>query len=298
MEHKLTDRAQQICETWDACNVVMQRLDHTPSCKKAGGTWYKSPFHQDTCPSFRVTPDGRAWWDYGNGRRGRAIDLIQELLGCGFREAVEWFCGESAGECRTTALPMSQDEAANRGFPYFEIKPLQHPALLSYLRSRGISDRVAIAFCSEAHYSFEANRKPLFALAFPNYEGGWELRSKNFKGCTSKHISFSLGHTSNVVLFEGFIDLLSWVEWRGSKGTGGASLAVLNSVSLVGEFLANLSPDTHVWAYLDSDAAGDTAMSRISAEIGGRLHDMRGHFRGYKDVNEWWAKCVLVNIKK
>ena len=61
--------------------------------------------------------------------------------------------------------------------------PLRHPALVGYLASRGIAQRIAAGYCREVRY--EVNGRAFFAVGFRNDAGGWELRSERFKGGSS-----------------------------------------------------------------------------------------------------------------
>lgn len=51
-----------------------------------------------------------------------------------------------------------------------KVKEIQHPALIQYLRSRGISVSIAKLFCKEVWYKY--NGKTHFSIGLPNSSGG------------------------------------------------------------------------------------------------------------------------------
>ncbi|MEZ6104454.1 MAG: CHC2 zinc finger domain-containing protein [Pirellulaceae bacterium] len=60
---------------------VLQRLGHTPERRGQNQLWYLSPFRIETTPSFKVDPDANSFWDFGEGKGGDALDLIQRIEG-------------------------------------------------------------------------------------------------------------------------------------------------------------------------------------------------------------------------
>lgn len=72
------------------------------------------------------------------------------------------------------------------GFAFIDVMPLQSKGLYAYLHSRCINTTIAKRFLKEAHYGFEVrdDGKYLYALAYGNDKGGYELRSGSYKGST------------------------------------------------------------------------------------------------------------------
>jgi CHC2 zinc finger len=70
--------------------------------------WWACPFHQDSNPSFCVTP-GTPWWRcYGCGEHGDAAALVMRLQGVTFPEAVRWLAEQSGhtGTFKTNPHPL------------------------------------------------------------------------------------------------------------------------------------------------------------------------------------------------
>jgi DNA primase len=54
---------------------------------------YNSPFRKEGSPSFHVDLEkspGGVWFDFGSGKGGDVITLIQELDGASFKDAVQY----------------------------------------------------------------------------------------------------------------------------------------------------------------------------------------------------------------
>ena len=49
---------------------------------------YRSPFREDTHPSFKVDTEKNLWIDYAEGKGGSIIDLCVRLEGCTLLEAI------------------------------------------------------------------------------------------------------------------------------------------------------------------------------------------------------------------
>ena len=56
----------------------------------------KSPFRQDSKPSFSVYDDFRRWKDHATGESGDVFSFIQNCRNCGFREAMEIVKGRTS----------------------------------------------------------------------------------------------------------------------------------------------------------------------------------------------------------
>jgi hypothetical protein len=113
-------------------------------------------------------------------------------------------------------------------------KSVEHPALIRYLKQRGIKKEIADRHVKEVLVDNGVTGKSIFALGFKNEEGGNELRNPFFKGSTRpKTISFV--RTDNppanrIHLFQGFMDYLSAVTRFGQDYLDGDSI-ILNSAA-------------------------------------------------------------------
>ncbi|MFS6554058.1 DNA primase, partial [Parabacteroides distasonis] len=98
-------------------------------------------------------------------------------------------------------------------FEDVEVAPLLRSLLTEYLEERGIPYAIASRHCCRLNYGVRGKR--YFAVGFPNMAGGYEVRSRYFKGCIPPK-SVSLVKANDIpadecLVFEGFMDFLSAV---------------------------------------------------------------------------------------
>lgn len=134
---------------------------------------------------MKVDYDKNLWIDYGAGEGGTLIDLVMRMEWCDAGTVMRLLEQQIGG---ATTFSFQEDcPALPERTPSIiveDVLPLEIPALLFYLMERGIDLDTARAHCSEVHY--RVADKPYFAVGFRNDTGGWELRNRYFKGCTSK----------------------------------------------------------------------------------------------------------------
>ena len=149
-------------------------------------------------------------------------------------------------------------------------------------------------FLQEAHYSFQERQdgRYLYALAYPNEKGGYELRSEFFKGSTSpKGISTHLGlKNASTVVFEGFFDMLSFATLSGEVKHNYIILNSIVNTPAATEVLRSMGGK--VYLCLDNDDGGEKATKQILDALPSAV-DIRSRFAPAKDVNEY-----LCNLKK
>ncbi|MBR6828792.1 MAG: toprim domain-containing protein [Prevotella sp.] len=271
-----------------------------PAKKVAHGYLYHAPWREDKHPSLSVTPDGRGWHDLATGAKGSVIDLVMMHLNTrDFRRVIE-----ELEKFRSDSFSFPQSNTSDgekeKGLDYtrFELVPLQSRGLYAYLHKRGINIGIARQFLQEAHYSFQerTDGSYLYALAYPNDLGGYELRGAPYTGnpdgykggIAPKGISTHLDkENAPTVVFEGFMDMLSWVTMTdGVKH----NLVVMNSVTNKEETVDMLrSISGTIYLCLDNDKAGEEATAFIKNALPSAI-DYRSHYADHKDVNEFLVK--------
>lgn len=174
-----------------------------------------------------------------------------------------------------------------------EAVPLSSPALLSYLRQRGINTGLAKRECREVRYLTDG--KPYFAVGFPNRSGGYEIRNKFFKGCIApKDITHIRQEQTRETccLFEGFMDYLSFLTLRLERcpdrpDLDGQDYIVLNSTSNLSKAIRPLGGYGRIHCFLDNDKAGMEAVQELREEYGLRVRDASHIYGGYNDLNDF-----------
>jgi hypothetical protein len=269
--------------------TILDRLGHKPCRTASNQLWYLSPFRDEATPSFKVNPSLNAWYDFGRGAGGDAIDLIRQL-------EHPLTTAEALSRLRslTGSLPPPERRRTRKAdveeppsLELIETTPRLSRNLLNYLRDRGIDTRLAAGLIEEAVYRRGDARYT--ALAFANRNGGHELRNPKFKGTLgSKDITLLEGDPRHVLVFEGFMDFLSHVTFQRQRPE--ATVVVLNSVAMrhkAVDAILGLKPES-VELYRDNDRAGEELLEYlVQALPGTSVIDRADQYRGFKDLNEW-----------
>lgn len=244
---------------------------------------YLSPLREERTPSFKVDYVQNLWYDFGLGEGGSIIDLVMRLERCDFVQAVRLL-----GNGERTHIPAPVSSSVSPSVTTFRTlfdMPLRHPALVGYLSSRGIKPDIAFGYCREVHYAI--NGREYFAVGFRNNAGGWELRSERFKGGVSpKHIMTIDNRSDTVVVFEGFMDFLSYLSMKKQFQT---DAAVLNSVVNLPKAVPFLERHAMIHAFFDNDEAGRKTTAELKRLCPNSTVIDRSHlYRSHKDLNEYW----------
>jgi DNA primase len=253
-----------------------------------GAAWFNSPLREETEPSFKVHLRKNVWFDFGTGEGGNIIDLINRLEQCETREALK--------KLPQAILSFDPNRYKNTGEPgkieIKEVRPVTNDALIQYIDSRSISLQFAIRYLKECKYSVYGRQ--FFALAFQNDKGGYELRSKFFKGsCSPKYITTFKGEGNAINIFEGVFDFLSSCTYynRSPKNTS----IILNSLSFLPKILPDLRGRT-LHLFLDNDSAGKKAVKTISEKINQVTDYSAIVYPDHKDFNEFIIKSNSTSI--
>lgn len=275
---------QQIKEKYTCLDYLGQ-----PVKKTRNGYLYRAPWREDTHPSLSVTDNGRGWHDLATGEHGSVIDLVMRCLNT---NDVRLACEEiehqdpSSFSFSPPILEKNEEKKKESGFTKFEVMKLQSKGLFAYLHSRKVNINIAKQFLQEAHYSFKDGDSYLYALAYANDKGGYELRSSFYKGSTSpKGITTHwLNDGAPVVVFEGFIDMLSFATMCGSVKH---NYIVLNSIVNKEAAMEVLkTSQNQVYLCLDNDRGGDDTTSWFLQQLP-LAKDIRQSFAPAKDVNDY-----------
>lgn len=245
--------------------------------------FYLSPLRSEHTPSFKVYYAQNLWYDHGTGEGGSIIDLVMRLENCDFTQAVQ-----SLGRDEIKPISSVAPALATPTVPALRILSdslLRHPALLGYLKERGVDPAIANEYCREVRYA--VGDKTYFAIGFRNDAGGCELRSERFKGSsTPKNITTIDNGSSTIMVFEGFMDFLSYLSLKGNVHPS-CDTAVLNTVVNLPKALPFLERHAVVHTFLDNDEAGRKATAEIVRRCSRSQVVKQAFYRDHKDVNEY-----------
>ena len=268
--------------------VFLARLGHEPVRRSGNELWYIAPYRSERTPSFRVNVAKQLWYDFGTGTGGDIFTLAGEFIGSNdFMKQVK-FIAEIVNmpmPVPEVSKPTFQSKRSEPAFEEMEAAPLFRSPLTDYLAERGILYAVASRYCCRLNYGVRGKR--YFAIGFPNVAGGYEIRSRFFKGCVPpKDVSLvkAEGSLSDVCsVFEGFMDFLSAV----TLGLETGDCLVLNSVANVEKAMRYLDGYGRIDCYLDRDEAGRRTLEMLKGHYGERVCDRSALYDGCKDLNEY-----------
>ena len=247
---------------------------------------YHSPLREDRNPSMKVDYDKNLWIDYGAGEGGTLIDLVMRLEQCDAGAAMR-LLEQQIGGVATFSFQGNCPALPERT-PLIIVEDvllLENPTLLSYLMERGIDLDTARAHCSEVHY--RVSDKPYFAVGFRNDAGGWELRNRYFKGCTSKAPTTRNGNYPTCLVFEGLMDFLLYLTLKRNPRPL-YDIVVLNSVTNLAQAIPFIASHEQVYAYLDNDEAGRRATAELERSCSNStVVDQAYHYREHNDLNDY-----------
>lgn len=285
---------------------LLARLGRAPHHEAGGTLWYLSPFREETAPSFKLTITGRGWYDHGRGEGGNILDFAMAYWNLPtVAEALrrldrEWHSigpqplvgtASSAPSARPATAPERTAADEREPLTAVRVQSLTNPALLGYLRSRGIAPDVARPYVREIHYTRAG--KAYFALAFANSGGGHELRNPYFKGThgpkgiTCIDLGGGAAREGPTGVFEGFMDFLTALTVK-ALPEAATRVLVLNSAAMKGRALAVLRERCGpVALYLDHDVTGRALTAYFKGQLPGRhVLDRADLYVGYNDFND------------
>lgn len=274
------------CKQFNSISLeeVLVSLGHLPTKQNEKEAWFLNPFSTENHASFKLDKRNNIWYLHSEGIGGNNTDFMMRYLKTSIKEVLEWAEKQNFSSFQSQKDYHSKSSSLN--YSITEIKELQNENLKIYLQQRGLSPTV-YSLVKEVHFAI--GEKKLYAIGFENLSGGWELRNQFYKGSLLKkdisvvNLNNNLKKNKNVVVFEGFIDALSFVEM---KPFFNGDLLVMNSVSLLNrtnEFLKNYS---EIHLFLDNDKAGETCKNSILKSFP-EAKDYTEIYALYKDLNDY-----------
>ena len=205
---------------------------------------------------------------------------------------------------------------------------------------RKISPETLSKYAFEVKYNVihndtgEVSARQYAAVGFPNVSGQWALRGAPYRERNGEmnggikrstggdftaidregNLMFregvdgivpgapSLRRTADfVVVFEGFTDFMSWMDWNGKAVPGNTDVVILNSTSNTPSAMDFIVSHPKVIAYLDNDDAGRQRTDQIrekAAVAGVQFRDCAFAYAPHNDLNAAWMQEVARREKK
>ena len=284
------------CETAKKIDIptFLSKMGKQPVKETSNSLWYLSVFRNEKTASFKICTLRNRWYDHGLGVGGNLIDLVVKLNGdCTVKEALQILATEHIDSFSFHQPTITNDKITLEvNYKIKKVKALENVALIEYLKSRCIDVDVAKKYCSEIYYSYKT--KDYFSIAFKNDLNGYETRNKFSKISLGKKSITSLKNDSrDVLVFEGFMDFLSFKTFNKNSINLIVDFIILNSTALVKSIIPILDDYQHIHLYLDNDDTGKKATRLISNAYPHKVKSYNHLYADFNDLNEQLIKTNL-----
>ena len=103
--------------------------------------------------------------------------------------------------------------------------------------------------------------------------------------CSPKDVTLIKNNADKLLLFEGFIDFLSWFSCK-QFFTGNHDYLILNTLSFLNKSKALIKEYNEVLLFLDNDEAGNKATAELIGAGLSKCIDMSKRYSEFKDLND------------
>jgi hypothetical protein len=255
-----------------------------PTKQNKSNHWYCSPFRDENTPSFKIDSKLNRWFDYGEGKGGNLVDFGVLYYRCTVTEFLDKLNGNLSLPTPVKRAKSQVDDTDNH-IIITNVKPLSNYALLQYIENRGIFLEIARKHCEEVSYM--NGGKSFYAIGFKNDLGGYELRSKYFKGSSSpKGITHEKNGHPNLTVFEGFFNFLSFQTHFKNNPILQSDFLILNSLSFFDKARPIMDGYKETYLYLDNNTAGQKFTTQACAQ-NPVYQNKSCLFAGFEDLNDF-----------
>ncbi|KQT24143.1 hypothetical protein ASG22_08995 [Chryseobacterium sp. Leaf405] len=262
---------------------VLLSLGHLPTKQNEKEAWYLNPFANESQASFKLNKSLNYWYLFSEGIGGTNVDLLKKYLNKTASEILIWAEDQNFSSFQKQRIPDYKLQDLNKNYEILDIKNIQHPALLEYLKERNVENKTQ--FLKEVHY--QMNDKNYFGIGFKNDSGSYEIRNKYSKICLGKKdISTIKNGSDSLRIFEGFFDFLSFKNVEKFLEKEPSDYIILNSVSMISKIKNSIENYENIELYFDNDEAGNRAVEMIKNE-NKNAEDCRILYSDFKDLNDW-----------
>ena len=259
--------------------AVLESFSLNPSKENSRTAFYFALDREEKTPSLSVDFSKNTAFDFGTGKNYDSISIVQTMKGCSVSDALKYL-EQFNFSFQEQNLKL---ENLPKGYEIIEVKKIQHPALLDYLKSRNVEDQKK--WVEEIHYRM--NDKNYFGIGFKNDSGGYEIRNAYSKICLGKKDITSIKNDSkDVRIFEGFFDFLSFKKVENYLEKQRSDYIILNSVFMINKIKNDLGNYQNIELYFDNDDAGTRAVEIIKTDLK-NAEDCRILYSSFKDLNDW-----------
>ena len=256
---------------------ILESFSLFPSKDNRRTAFYLAFDREEKTPSLSVNFEKNTAFDFGTGMKYDNVSLVQGIKKCSVSEALEYL-KRFDYSISTNQKNETDNFKPKSGYQILDIKELEHPSLMEYLKSRKIDSLKSEL--KEIHY--ELNGKNYFGLGFKNDSDGYEIRNPYIKLCLGKKdLTFIKNQSKTLRVFEGFADYLSFKILEKSLEKEPSDYIILNSVSMISKVKNQLENYQSVELFLDNDRTGDS-VTEILKKQNSNISDERFLFKNHK----------------
>jgi hypothetical protein len=277
----------QIVNSIPILDIISKIVGVTPTRVNRDDYWYLSFIRaSEKTASLKVNISKNVWWDFGVGIGGRNVDLLMcylktnDILDIANTVQKYFPCYFLFDQPIISRIPLRAEP--DQKIEITKNQSLNHPALLHYIKSRYIDLDLAKRYCNEIWY--KNNEANFFAIGFKS-ESGYELRTKYFKGCTGKGITFFNNKSNKCTVTEGFFNWLSLLILYPEMEYSTNHL-ILNTTANINKAEIILKDQGLLNLYLDNDEGGFSALKKIES-MGFNYKDESEFYKGFNDLNQY-----------
>ncbi|SFB90027.1 toprim domain-containing protein [Kaistella jeonii] len=263
--------------------LVLESFSLFPSKVNPKTAFYFALDRVEKTPSLSVDFVTNKAFDFGTGINYDIVSIVQTIKKCSVIEALKYLEQFSSSFQNQTNHPKQKMANLSKSYEIAQVKEIQHPALLEYLKSRRVDNQTE--FLNEIHYRM--NGKNYFGIGFKNDSNGYEIRNAYSKICLGKKgISMIENGSNSIRIFEGFFDFLSFKNVENYLEKEPSDYIILNSVSMINKIQNSIQNYENIELYFDNDEAGNRAVEMIKNE-NENAEDCRILYADFKDLNDW-----------
>ena len=275
------------------CEEIRQKIGirtvlesfHLFPVKENGKTaFYFALDREEKVPSLSVDFVKNTAFDFGTGKSYDVISIVQQMKKCSVSEALKYL---STFDFSMQNESLNAEMKFQQSYKILEIKEIQHPALIQYLKSRKVIEQKHLI--KEIHYELEG--KKYFGIGFQNNSGGFEIRNPYSKICLGNKditlIESENNQNNEIAVFEGFFDYLTFRNLETENPT--CDYLILNSTAMLFKAEQKLKGYDKISLFLDNDANGNAVKEKIQNQYQ-NVEDCSLIYHGYKDLNKWFCK--------
>lgn len=267
---------------------VLESFNLFPAKQNSKTAFYFAIDREEKTPSLCVDFVKNKAFDFGTGKSYDVVSIVQQMNQCSVPEAIKHL---EKFDIPENSLKMTKRES-DKSFEIFDVKEIEHPALIQYLKSRKVYNQRYLV--KEIHYRFSGNY--YFGIGFYNNSGGIEIRNKYSKICLGKKdvtvIKNARNEKKEVCIFEGYFDFLTYFNLPNVQSSN-SDFLILNSTAMFFNVEKELKGYHKIVLFLDNDLSGKTLAENIIRNYK-NVEDCSVLYGGFKDLNEWY----LSNLKE